>query len=198
MTNGRGGDISVAHTRRTSRRLSSRHPWGAGLSYTYFKLSTAVLLLLVIATPLRAAEPRIGFVDAERINRESIAAETTSKRLENEFAPRVEELRSREVTIKNLQHQVEEIGSASASDRRGKERELSRLTLEFQRLQRLYREDLDLRRNQEMQTLVERANRVIEQIAKRERYDLIVQDAVYHGPRVDITEQVLKALAAQR
>jgi outer membrane protein len=86
----------------------------------------------------------------------------------------------------------------SESDRRSKEQELARLSLDFQRLQREYREDLNLRRNQELQTLFERANRVIKQIAESEKFDLILQEAVYRSPRIDITERVLKALSSER
>jgi outer membrane protein len=69
------------------------------------------------------------------------------------------------------------------------------VSLDFQRMQREYREDLNLRRNQELATLFERANRVIKQIAESEKYDLILQEAVYRNPRIDITDKVLKALA---
>ena len=86
----------------------------------------------------------------------------------------------------------------SESDRRAKEQELARLSLDFQRLQREYREDLNLRRHQELQSLFERANRVIKQIAEAEKFDLILQEAVYRSPRIDITERVLKALASER
>jgi outer membrane protein len=148
---------------------------------------------------LEAAELKIGFIDAERINRESAPAEVASKRLEKEFAPRAQELQRREGQIKTLQGQLEkEAMTMSESDRRAKEQELSRMTLDFQRMQRSYSEDLNLRRNQELQTLFERANRVIKQIAESEKYDLIVQEAVYRSPRLDITERVLKALAAEK
>jgi outer membrane protein len=83
----------------------------------------------------------------------------------------------------------------SESDRRAKEQELGRLTLDFQRMQREYREDLNLRRNQELGALFERANRVIKQIAEAEKYDVILQEAVYRNPRIDITDRVLKALS---
>jgi outer membrane protein len=83
----------------------------------------------------------------------------------------------------------------SESDRRAREQELARVSLDFQRMQREYREDLNLRRNQELATLFERANRVIKQIAESEKYDLILQEAVYRNPRIDITDKVLKALA---
>ena len=146
-----------------------------------------------------AAELKIGFIDAERINRESAPAELASKRLEKEFAPRAQELQKRETQIKSLQAQLEKEGlTLSESDRRTKEQELGRLSLDFQRLQREYREDLNLRRNQELQALFERANRVIKQIAESEKYDLIVQEAVYRSPRLDITDRVLKALSAEK
>ena len=83
----------------------------------------------------------------------------------------------------------------SESDRRAKEQELARMSLDFQRMQREYREDLNLRRNQELAALFERANRVIKQIAESEKFDLILQEAVYRNPRIDITDKVLKALA---
>ena len=148
---------------------------------------------------VEGAELKIGFIDAERINRESAPAEVASKRLEKEFAPRVQELQRREAQIKTLQSQLEKDAmTMGESDRRGKEQELSRLTLDFQRLQRSYSEDLNLRRNQELQMLFERANRVIKQIAEAEKFDLILQEAVYRSPRLDITDRVLKALAAER
>jgi outer membrane protein len=155
--------------------------------------------LLSGSDAVSAAEFKIGFIDAERINRESAPAEVASKRLEKEFAPRAQELQRREGQIKSLQAQLEkEAMTMSESDRRAKEQELSRITLDFQRLQRSYSEDLNLRRNQELQTLFERANRVIKQIAEAEKFDLIVQEAVYRSPRIDITERVLKALASER
>src|SRR5262249_36617406 len=113
--------------------------------------------------------------------------------------PRAQELQRREVQIKSLQAQLEkESVTMSESDRRTKEQELARVSLDFQRMQREYREDLNLRRNQELSALFERANRVIRQIAEAEKFDLIVQEAVYRSPRIDITDRVLKALAESK
>lgn len=165
------------------------------------KLASAALgfALMLGHVTAEAAELKIGFIDAERINRESAPAELASKRLEKEFAPRAQDLQRRETQIKNLQSQLEKEGmTLGESDRRAREQELQRLTLDFQRLQREYREDLNLRRNQELQSLFERANRVIKQIAEAEKFDLILQEAVYRSPRIDITDRVLKALAAER
>jgi outer membrane protein len=159
------------------------------------RIFAAAVLLLGIAA-VNAADVKIGFIDAERINRESVPAERASKQLEKEFAPRAQELQRREGQIKALQSQLEkEAMTMSESDRRAREQELNRLSVEFQRMQREYREDLNLRRNQELAALFERANRVIRQIAEAEKFDLIVQEAVYRSPRIDITDKVLKALA---
>ncbi len=162
----------------------------------YICAGLVTLLLVVTSTAVVAAELKIGFIDQERITRESAPAERASKQLEKEFAPRAQELQRREAQIKSLQGQLEkDTLTMSESERRAKEQEMGRLTLDFQRMQREYREDLNLRRNQELGSLFERANRVIKQIAEAENYDVIFQEAVYRNPKIDITDKVLKALA---
>ncbi len=159
----------------------------------------AVPLLACMVGAVGAADIKIGFVDVERIRRESAPAERASKTLEKEFAPRAQELQRREAQIKSMQGQLEKDAvTMSESDRRAKEQELSRMSVDFQRMQREYREDLNMRRNQELSSLFERADRVIKQIAESEKFDIIVQEAVYRSPRIDITERVLKALSSER
>jgi len=154
---------------------------------------------MAVAAAAGAAEVRIGFIDTNRIMRESAPAEQASKRLEKEFAPREQELRRREGQIKGLQAQLEKDGlTMSESDRRTREQELARLTVEFQRMQREQREDFNLRRNQEMSAMFERAEKVIRQIAEAEKFDIVLQEAVYRNPRIDITDKVLKALAGTK
>jgi outer membrane protein len=156
----------------------------------------AIPLLAFMVGAVGAADIKIGFVDVERIRRESAPAERASKTLEKEFAPRAQELQRRESQIKTLQGQLEKDAvTMSESDRRSKEQELSRMSVDFQRMQREYREDLNMRRNQELASLFERADRVIKQIADAEKYDLILQEAVFRSPRIDITDRVLKALS---
>jgi outer membrane protein len=155
----------------------------------------AALVLACIVSTAGAADIKIGFVDVERIRRESAPAERASKQLEKEFAPRAQELQRREAQIKTTQNQLEKEGmTMSESDRRSREQELSRMSVDFQRMQREYREDLNMRRNQELASLFERADRVIKQIADAEKFDLILQEAVFRSPRIDITDRVLKAL----
>ncbi len=160
---------------------------------------TAGFIMCGLTAQIQAADVKIGFIDADRINRESVPAERATKKLEKEFAPREQDLRRLEQQLKALQAQLEKDAlTMSESDRRNKEQELGRQSREFQRLQREFREDLNLRRNEELAALFERANRVIRQIAESEKFDLILQEAVYRSSRVDITERVLKALAAEK
>jgi outer membrane protein len=157
---------------------------------------TFVLASMLGISSAYAADIKIGFVDAERINRESAPAEEASKRLEKEFAPRVQELQRREAQLKTMQDQLQKDAPVlPESERIKREQDMSRQIVELQRLQREYREDLNLRRNQELSTLLERANRIIRQIAEAEKYDLILQEVVYRNQRIDITDKVLKALA---
>ncbi len=159
-------------------------------------LTVMAIAALAAAQISQGAELKIGFVDQERITRESAPADRASKQLEKEFAPRAQEMQRREAQMKTMQGQLEKDAlTMSESDRRTKEQELGRLTLDVQRMQREYREDLNLRRNQELGALFERANRVIKQIAEAEKYDVILQEAVYRNPRIDITDRVLKALS---
>jgi outer membrane protein len=167
------------------------------LKHLYAALSALTLAFVAAAT--QAADIKIGFVDVERIRRESAPAERASKQLEKEFAPRAQELQRREGQIKALQGELEKDAmTMSESDRRAKEQELSRASVDFQRMQREYREDLNMRRNQELAALFERADRVIKQIAGEEKFDLILQEAVFRSPRIDITDRVIKALSESK
>ncbi len=156
----------------------------------------ALLAGLSLAPSIAAAEMKIGFVNTDRVFREAGPAVKAQKKLEKEFASREQELQKVAKQARDLQAKLEKDGvTMSESDRRNKERDLANLNREFQRQQREFREDLNLRRNEELASVQERANKVIMSIAESEKYDLILQEAVYASPRIDITDKVLKALA---
>jgi outer membrane protein len=160
----------------------------------------AALLLAVSAAAYgQAGDLRIGFVDTERILREAAPAVRAQKRLEKDFAPRDQELQRLAARAKELQGQLERDALTLSDSARTKlEQELARLTQQFQRLQREFREDLNLRRNEEMAVVLERVNAVIKKIAEADKLDLILQEAVFRSTRIDITDKVLKALAADK
>ena len=157
----------------------------------------AAAALAVAAINVEAADQiKIGVVNLERVLREAVPAIKAQKKLEKEFAAREQEIQKVSKQIKDLQTTLEkENVTLSESERRTKEQELARVNLDFQRMQREFREDANLRRNEELASVFERANKVVQEIATAEKFDLILQDAVYISPRIDITDQVIKALA---
>ncbi|WP_255990399.1 OmpH family outer membrane protein [Chitinolyticbacter albus] len=141
-----------------------------------------------------AAEMKIGFVDTERILRESAPAVRAAKRLEKEFDLRRQDLQKVSAQGKALQQTLDK-SQLPEADRKAKERELVRLNQDFLRMQRELNEDLNTRRNEELAGLQERVNNAIQQIANGEKYDLVLQEAAFRTPKIDITDKVLKLLS---
>lgn len=159
-------------------------------------MTMLALSLMQFGNAVAAAEFKIGFVNTERVFREAAPAQKAQKKLEKEFATRDQELQKMAKQAKDLQAYLEREGvTISDTERRNKERDLANLNRDFQRSQREFREDLNLRRNEELSAVQERANKAIIAIAESEKFDLILQEAVYASHRIDVTEKVLKALS---
>ena len=143
-----------------------------------------------------AQSPKIGFVNTERVFREAAPAKRAQQKLEREFAARNAELAKLEKQGRDLQSELER-DNVTMTDpvRREKERQLADVSRSFQRLQRELREDLNQRRNEALAGVQESATRVINQIAEQERFDLILQEAVFASGKIDIPDKVIKALA---
>jgi outer membrane protein len=153
-------------------------------------------LLLGWAFAAGAVELKIGFVNTERVFREAAPAKRAQQKLEREFAARNADLGKIEKQGRDMQTELErENVTIPESQRREKERQLADISRNFQRMQREIREDLNLRRNEELAGVQERATRVINQIAEAEKFDLILQEAVFASGKIDITEKVIKALS---
>ncbi len=152
--------------------------------------------LLSLAGSVLAADFKVGVVDTERVLRESAPAIKAEEKISKEFSARDVEIKALTKQAKIVQTQLEQdSGKLSDADHRNKERELTSMNVNLQRLQREFREDLNLRKNEELASVLERANKAIQQIASLEKYDLILQEAVYRNPKIDITDKVIKFLA---
>jgi outer membrane protein len=140
-----------------------------------------------------AADFRVGIVNTERIMSESPPAVKAAKRIEKEFSARDQEIKKIAKQMKDIQTLVEKEGlTLSEAEKRNKERELANLNVNLQRMQRTFSEDLNLRKNEELASILEHANKAIQAIAEKEKYDLILQEAVYRNVNIDITDKVLK------
>ena len=162
-------------------------------------LTAALLALAALAAlaqaPASTTVLKIGYVNTERVLRDAAPARRAQSKLDAEFRPRDQDLARLADQLKKMQDDIEKNSvTMSESQRRNREREWGDLNRDFQRKQREFREDLNQRRNEELARVVAQANQVITQIAEQEKFDLIIQDAVFWSPRIDITDRVIKAL----
>lgn len=165
------------------------------------KLSLAAFvgaLALATVSAAGAQELKIGYVNSDRVLRDAAPAKAAQAKLEAEFGKRDKELNDLAVRLKSAADKLEKDGpTLPETERNRRQRELVDQDREIQRKRREFQEDLNQRKNEELAQVVERANRVIKQIFESEKYDLILQEAVFAGPRADITDKVIRALNAQ-
>ena len=167
------------------------------MKQTIVRWAFGLLAALALAAPVMAQDFRVGFVNTDRILREAGASKAAQTRLEQEFSKREKELNDLGATFKTASEKFErDAPTLSETQRQQRQRQLADQDRELQRKRREFQEDLNARRQEELQQVLERANRVIRQVAEQEKFDLILQDAVYINPKHDITDKVIRALNA--
>lgn len=162
------------------------------------KIAT-LLVALMASLPVSHASAsetlKVGYVNTQRIFRDAPTAVKAAKKIEAEFSSRDQDLQRLAKQLQSLQESLEKNAvTMPDSERRTKEKDLNEQSREFQRKQREFREDLNLRQNEENAAIIEKANKAIKQLAESEKYDLIVQDVVWVSPRLDVTDKIIKAL----
>jgi len=161
-------------------------------------LAASAAVLALASLGVQAQELKIGYVNSDRVLREAAPAKAAQAKLEAEFSKREKELSDIGNRLKAAGEKLDkDAPTLSESERSRRQRDLIDQDREFQRKRREFQEDLSQRKNEELAAVVERANKVIKQIFETEKYDLVLQEAVFAGPRVDITEKVIKALNGQ-
>ncbi|WP_332775288.1 OmpH family outer membrane protein [Polaromonas sp.] len=161
-----------------------------------FLLGSLVALAGFAAT---AQEFKVGVVNLDRIFREANTAKAAQTKLEQEFSKREKEITDLANQLKTLSDKFErEAPTLSEGQRNARQKQLLDQDREFQRKRREFQEDLNARKNEELQLVIERANKVVKALAESEKYDLILQESVYVNPRHDITDKVIKSLNASK
>ncbi len=161
------------------------------------RVALASAALASVAVTAHAQDLKIGYVNSEKVLREATPAKAAQAKLEAEFTKREKEMTDAAAKLKAAADKLEKDAPTLAeSERNRRQRELVETDRDLQRKRREFQEDLNQRRNEELATVVERANRVIKQIFETEKYDLILQEVVFAGPRVDITDKVIRILNA--
>ena len=144
---------------------------------------------------VQAEEIKLGFVSTDRVLKEASTAKAAQTKLEQEFSKREKELTDLGANVKSMAEKFErEAPTLPESQRLARQKQLLDQDRDFQRKRREFQEDLNARKNEELQLVIQRANKVIKEIAIAEKYDFIFQDAVYVNPKHDMTDKVIKAL----
>lgn len=153
------------------------------------------LTFLLSSALVQAQEFRVGFVNTDRIFKEANSAKSAQAKLEQEFSKREKELQELGNNLKTSADRLErEALTLSETQRATRQKQLIELDRDFQRKRREFQEDLNARKNEELQQVLERANRVVKTVAEAEKYDLVLQEAVYINPKHDITDKVIRVL----
>lgn len=151
------------------------------------------------ALPAYAQEFKAGFIHTDRVFREANTAKAAQAKLEQEFSRRDKELNDLGNSLKTATEKFErDAPTLSESQRNTRQRQLVDQDRDFQRKRREFQEDLNARKNEELGQMGDRINKVVKQLAEQEKYDIIVDQAVYINPKHDITDKVIKALNAAK
>lgn len=158
--------------------------------------SLALAGLMTFALCAQSADLKVGYVQVDKILQEAPQTAESGKKLEKEFSPRSQELDRMAKQIKELEAALDKDGlTITEAERRNKERDIQNIKIEFQRKQRELREDINLRKNEELGALQDRINKAVQSVAKAESYDLVMYSGVaYAADKIDITDKVLKLL----
>jgi outer membrane protein len=163
---------------------------------SHFFKSILVASLMTFAMSAQSADLKVGYVQVDKILQDAPQTAESGKKLEKEFSPRSQELDRMAKQIKDLETILDKEGlTLSESERRTKERDAQNIKIEFQRKQRELREDINLRKNEELGSLQDRINKAVQSVSEAEGYDLVVYSGVaYASKKIDITDKVLKML----
>ncbi len=155
-------------------------------------ITSAIAIPTVLA---QDAGTRVAAVDVQKVFNESNMAKASETKLQNEFMKRQNEIRDSAQKIKAAAEKLDRDSAVmSEAERVRRQRELADQDRELQRKQREYTEDLNQRNFEERAKIAEKANQALKQIAEQRKIDVIIQDPAYANPKIDVTNDVIKAL----
>jgi outer membrane protein len=163
-----------------------------------FKVILGIALVGAFALPASAQETKIGVVNIQVLMERSPQTKAAMDALQEEFAPRQREFMAKQKEYEELTAKVQkDVAVMGETERRNAEKKLRDLQREVTRLQTEFREDLNLRQNEELGLLQRSLLTEVQNFAAQEGFDLVVGDGVlFASSGVNITEDVLRAVEA--
>lgn len=158
-----------------------------------------ILMAILFSSNIVLADSiqKLGFIDTSRVYQESVQAQSIKQALDKEFAARQKKLQAMQQEGLALKKAIES-GKVPDTEREVKIKQMLDMDQKYKEEANDLAEDYNLRRNEEFASLQQNANRVIIDLARKEGYDLIIQDAIFVNSKFDITDTVIKALNAQK
>ena len=142
---------------------------------------------------------KIGYVKVEEVIQNASISKTAEKKLRKEFAKKDAELKKLTTELKKKVEIFDRDQAILSNEEKKKvQRDLADMERDLRRKNRETKEDLNQRRSEELAAVIEKARAVIKKIAEKEKFDLIVENAVYAAPTINITDKVIKALNAKK
>ena len=164
---------------------------------TFSNLIQVGVLLAAASASVWAQDSKIGYINTQLITSTSAPAKAAQTKLEQEFSKRQKELTDQQNVLKTFSDKFErDAPTLTETQRATRQREFAEQSRDFQRKQREFQEDLNSRRNEELQQVLDKANKAVKQVAEAEKYDFVIQEVVFTNGKHDITEKVLKILNA--
>ncbi len=162
------------------------------------RATLAVALVSTLSGVAFAQELKVGVVNIPVLMERAPQAKVAMDALQEEFAPRQRTIVAKQTEFEELTERVRrDFDVMGETERRNAEKELRDLQREVTRLQTEFREDLNLRRNEELGKLQRSLLKEVQDYAQTTNYDLVVGDGVlYASSTVNITELVLRAMEA--
>ena len=159
-------------------------------------LFSALLAILSLSPLTAAAQMKVGFVNVSRVLEVAPQATDARSRIEDEFAPRDRNLLTLHNEIRQLEDELlRNAAVMSVTERQRHEGNIRQNKRNLKRLEEEFREDLNLRRSQELSALQRKVADVIQKLATTENYDLVFTDGVtYASRKVDMSGQVIEYL----
>ena len=148
------------------------------------KALAGLVFIFSLSVSAQAQEVKIGVVNIPALMEQAPQARVAMAALDEEFKPRQREIIARQTELQELTEKVQrDLAVMGETERRNAEKDLRDLQREVTRLQTEFREDLNLRRNEELGNLQRSLLKEVQDFAQASGYDLVVGDGVLFARR---------------
>jgi outer membrane protein len=154
--------------------------------------------MVFVASPASYAAEKVGYINLQRLVNESDMGKAARNDIQKLRSEREAVLREKLKELNDLRELINKEGATmDAAEKNDKVQEYNRAYKEYQRTLEDAKEDISNEDKELVAIILEKADSVLKEVAKKQKYTIILKDANaigYLDPEVDITDDVLKEL----